>query len=112
MHKKFDFESGFFHLRILIALFVASAAVFVALFALAIPSELAVAPSLAEGSPTPTPTPGSALYDQYDNFATEEPVNIPSVDAETALDSFDSQASDDFIVPAGQTWQVTEVDML
>jgi hypothetical protein len=40
------------------------------------------------------------------------PVNIPSQDAETALDFFDSQAADDFIVPAGQTWQVTEVDVL
>jgi hypothetical protein len=49
---------------------------------------------------------------QYDNFATEEPVNIPSQDFETALDFFDSQAADDFIVPAGQTWQVTEVDVL
>ncbi len=112
MQKKFDSESRFFDLRILIALFVASAAVFVALLALAIPSELAVAPSLAEGSPTPTPNPASVLYDQYDNFATEEPVNIPSQDAETALDFFDSQVADDFIVPAGQTWEVTEVDVL
>ena len=40
------------------------------------------------------------------------PVNIPSQDAETALDFFDSQAADDFIVPAGQTWQVTEMDVL
>ncbi len=99
-------------MRILIALFVASAAVFFTLLALAIPSELAVAPSLEEGSPTPTPTPGAVLYDQYDNFATKEPVNIPSQDAETALDFFDSQAADDFIVPAGQTWHITEVDVL
>ena len=68
--------------------------------------------ALAEEGPTPTPTPGTVLYDQYDNFATEEPVNIPSQDAETALDFFDSQAADDFIVPAGQTWQVTDVDVL
>jgi hypothetical protein len=112
MHKKFAFESGFFHLRIVTTLFVAAAAVFVALFALAIPSELAVAPSLAEESATATPNPASVLYDQYDNTATEEPVNIPSQDAETALDFFDSQAADDFIVPAGQSWNVTEVDVL
>lgn len=68
--------------------------------------------AFAEGAPTPTPTPGPALYDQYDNVATEEPVDIPSQDAETALDFFDSQAADDFIVPAGQTWHVTEVDVL
>lgn len=68
--------------------------------------------AFAEGGPTTTPTPAPALYDQYDNFATEEPINIPSQDAETALDFFDSQAADDFIVPAGQTWHVTEVDVL
>ena len=112
MQKKFASESGFFALRVLLALFVVSAAVFMALFATANPSELAVDTALAEEGPTPTPTPGTVLYDQYDNFATEEPVNIPSQDFETALDFFDSQAADDFIVPAGQTWQVTEVDVL
>ena len=112
MPKKFASKSGFFDLRVVTALFVVSAAVFVALFATANPSELAVDTALAEGGPTPTPTPGTVLYDQYDNFATVEPVNIPSQDAETALDFFDSQAADDFIVPAGQTWQVTEVDVL
>jgi hypothetical protein len=67
------------------------------------------AAAFVEGGSTPTPAP--VLYDQYDNIATEEPVNIPSQDAETALDFFDSQAADDFIVPAGQTWDVTEVDV-
>jgi hypothetical protein len=86
--------------------------VLAALFATAIPSGLAVDTTLAETGPTPTPTPGNVLYDQYDNFSTEKTPNIPSQDAETALDFFDSQAADDFIVPAGQTWQVTEVDVL
>jgi hypothetical protein len=86
--------------------------VLAALFAAAIPSGLAVDTTLAEAGPTPTPTPGNVLYDQYDNFSTEKTPNIPSQDAETALDFFDSQAADDFIVPAGQTWQVTEVDVL
>lgn len=112
MQKKFASKSGFFDLRVLIALFVVSAGAAVALFATAIPSGLAVETALAEEGPTPTPTPGTVLYDQYDNFATKEPVNIPSQDAETALDFFDSQAADDFIVPAGQTWEITEVDVL
>jgi hypothetical protein len=112
MQKKFTSESGFFDLRVVTAPFVVSAAVFMALFATANPSELAVDTAPTEEGPTPTPTPGAVLYDQYDNFATEEPVNIPSQDFETALDFFDSQAVDDFIVPAGQTWQVTEVDVL
>ena len=105
-------QSRFFHLCVLAALFVVSAGAAVALFATAIPSGLAVDTALAEEGPTPTPTPGNVLYDQYDNFSTEKTPNIPSQDAETALDFFDSQAADDFIVPAGQTWQVTEVDVL
>ena len=105
-------QSRFLNLCILAALFVVAAGAAVALFATVIPSALAVDTALAVGGPTPTPTPGSILYDQYDNFATEEPVNIPSQDAETALDFFDSQVADDFIVPAGQTWEVTEVDVL
>jgi hypothetical protein len=112
MQKKFASESGFFDLRVVTALFVVSVAVFMALFATANPSERAVETALAGEGPTPTPTPGSILYDQYDNFSTEQTPNIPSQDAETALDFFDSQAADDFIVPAGQTWQVTEVDVL
>lgn len=105
-------QSRFFNLCVLAALFVVSAGAAVALFATAIPSELAVDTALAEAGPTPTPTPGNVLYDQYDNFSTEKTPNIPSQDAETALNFFDSQAADDFTVPAGQTWQVTEVDVL
>jgi hypothetical protein len=103
---------AFFDLRVLTALFVVSAGAAMALFGSTNPSGLVLETALPQGGPTPTPTPGSVLYDQYDNFATEEPPNIPSQDAETALDFFDSQAADDFIVPTGQTWQVTEVDVL
>jgi cell division septation protein DedD len=112
MQKKFAPESGFLRLSALTALFVVLAAVFVALFAAANPSGPVLQTVLAVEGPTPTPTPGTVLYDQYDNFATKEPPNIPSQDAETVLDFFDSQAADDFIVPPGQTWQVTEVDVL
>jgi hypothetical protein len=99
--------SGLPLLRVLIALLIISAGYN------GVSGETHVAKAaFAEGGLTPTPTPGPALYDQYDNIATEEPVDIPSQDAETALDFFDSQAADDFIVPAGQTWHVTEVDVL
>ena len=110
--QKFASESGFIHPLIVSALFVISAIAFLALLAAANPYGVTISPTLAEGSPTPTATPGTVLYDQYDNFATSEPVNIPSLDAETALDFFDSQVADDFVVPAGQVWQVTEVDVL
>ena len=112
MQKKFAPESAFFGLRALTALFVVLAAVFVALFATANPAGPVLQTVLLVEGPTPTPTPKTILYDQYDNFSTEKTPNIPSQDAETALDFFDSQAADDFIVPAGQTWQITEVDVL
>ena len=112
MQKKFAPESAFFGLRALTALFVVLAAVFVALFATANPAGPVLQTVLLVEGPTPTPTPETILYDQYDNFSTEKTPNIPSQDAETALDFFDSQAADDFIVPAGQTWQITEVDVL
>jgi hypothetical protein len=105
-------QSRFFNLCVLAALFAGSAGSAVALFATANPSGLAVYTALAEGGPTPTPTPGNVLYDQYDNFSTEKTPNIPSQDAETALDFFDSQAADDFIVPTGESWQINEVDVL
>lgn len=112
MQKKFAPESASFGLRALTALFVVLAAVFVALFATANPAGPVLQTVLVVEGPTPTPTPETILYDQYDNFSTEKTPNIPSQDAETALDFFDSQAADDFIVPAGQTWQITEVDVL
>jgi hypothetical protein len=111
LKRKSKSSFAFFNLRALMPLFVVAAGAFMVMFAMANSSELGFDPATA-GGPTPTPTPGSVLYDQYDNFATEEPVNIPSQDFEEALDFFDSQAADDFIVPAGQTWQVTEVDVV
>jgi hypothetical protein len=110
--RKFASESGFFDLRILISSFPCSAAAFIALFATATPWWLAADSAFVEAGPTATSAPARVLYDQYDSVAKKEPVNIPSQDAETALEFFDSQAADDFIVPAGQTWQVTEVDIL
>jgi hypothetical protein len=49
------------------------------------------------------------LYDQYDNanpagFATS------SQDFETANDAFDDDLADDFVVPAGGTWNVESID--
>ena len=48
------------------------------------------------------------FYDQYDNFGTS---SFPSQDFETALDNFDAQGADDFIVPSGEVWSLSEVDV-
>jgi hypothetical protein len=61
----------------------------------------------ALGIQTIPETPSVTLYDQYNNAGTASTV---SQDFETANNAFDNQLADDFVVPAGQTWQVTEVD--
>jgi len=42
---------------------------------------------------------GGILWDQYDNAATEPPINIGSQDFEPAFDTLDDQAADDFVLP-------------
>lgn len=42
---------------------------------------------------------GFPLWDQYDNPATEPPINIGSQDFEQAFDTLDDQAADDFVLP-------------
>jgi hypothetical protein len=57
--------------------------------------------------PAPPAAPNVTLYDQYDNIAG---TGTSSQDFETSLDAYDDQTADDFVVPAGQNWQVNEVD--
>ncbi len=52
--------------------------------------------------------PAVTLYDQYNNAGT---TGTNSQDFETAFDAFDDFTADDFVVPAGQTWNITEVDV-
>src|SRR6266550_3503174 len=56
--------------------------------------------------------PNVILYDQYDNATTNPPVDITSQDFETSFDQYDDQTADDFVVPSGQTWNVSEVDVM
>lgn len=77
-----------------------SAAVYAADLRSAAPEARAV-----EAPPPAVPT--AVLYDQMDNPATD---NVTSQDFEAAFDSFDSQAADDFVVPAAG-WSVTGIDV-
>src|SRR5438093_5987184 len=54
--------------------------------------------------------PNVVLYDQINNPA-PTPGGVTSQDFEAAFDPFDSFAADDIVVPAGQTWTITEVDV-
>jgi hypothetical protein len=45
--------------------------------------------------------PAVVLYDQYNNPATEPPLNIGSQKFEPAMAAFDDQAADDFVVTTG-----------
>ena len=58
---------------------------------------------------TPVPKfPAVTLYDQLNNAGT---VSTGSQDFEAVFDAFDDFTADDFVVPAGQTWNITEVDV-
>ena len=48
------------------------------------------------------------LYDQYDNAGATD---VTSQNFEATNDAFDTEAADDFVVPAGQAWNVTQADV-
>ena len=56
-------------------------------------------------------TVGPVLYDQLNGQATTNPADISSQDFETSLDAADSEAADDFVVPAGLTWSIDGIDV-
>jgi hypothetical protein len=53
--------------------------------------------------------PAVVLYDQINNPAL--PGGTTSQDFEPGFDQFDTFTADDFVVPAGQSWTITEVDV-
>ena len=57
--------------------------------------------------PRPPKAPQVVLYDQYDNASLTA---SSSQDFEAALDPFDDDLADDFVVPGGQTWCVQEIE--
>lgn len=68
----------------------------------------AAGPSITPAAPA---APTVVLYDQYDNQADAAPTEILSQDYEAAYDTFDSLAADDFVVPSGQSWSISGVDV-
>ena len=58
----------------------------------------------------PPARPGAVLYDQMDQPA-GTPGGVTSQDFEPSFDAFDTFTADDFVVPNGQTWNVTGVDV-
>jgi hypothetical protein len=77
-----------------------------------ISNDAAAAPATAVlVNPSLPPAPTVVLYDQYDNPA-PTPGGVTSQDFEPALNNYDSFAADDFVVPAGQIWNITEVDVI
>src|SRR5262249_30959618 len=65
------------------------------------------APALV--GPRPPRAPHVILYDQYDNAALN---STSSQNFEAAFDLFDDFLGDDFVVPGGETWNISEVDCL
>ena len=74
-------------------------------------SALAPAPDNGQTQSDQQPLPKSllnVLYDQTDGAAT---TGTRSQNFEAASSSFDLQAADDFVVPAGQTWTIQQVNV-
>jgi hypothetical protein len=70
----------------------------------------AAPPRLTTGLDSPSGAraarPANVLYDQYGSGMT----GVSSQQFEPAYAAYDAQAADDFVVPAGQTWTVNEVE--
>jgi hypothetical protein len=64
----------------------------------------------ASGSSSAGLSVGPVLYDQLNVQATVNPVDVASQDFEPSLDGADSEAADDFVVPAGRTWSIDGID--
>ncbi len=56
----------------------------------------------------PSQTTAAVLYDQNDN---DSGIGITSQNFEASFDIYDNQGADDFTVPAGFKWKLTEVDV-
>jgi len=54
------------------------------------------------------PLAGFTLYDQYNNASSAA---SSSQNFEAAQNAFDDEVADDFVVPAGQTWSISQVDV-
>jgi hypothetical protein len=52
--------------------------------------------------------PTVVLYDQYNNAGVDW---ISSQDFESAMNTYDDMAADDFVVPAGAQWTITEIEV-
>jgi hypothetical protein len=76
----------------------------------------------ADGAPRPalvtrghfvhrTIRPSSAVT-LYDQTARDSGISIVSQNFESTFDAYDCQAADDFVVPDGAKWRVTEIDIL
>lgn len=76
-----------------------------ATFCLASKSLAAQEETLPPANPT---APAAVLYDQMDSPSTSV---ITSQNFEADLDAFDSQAADDFVVPAGLAWTISTVEV-
>src|SRR5436190_3831079 len=70
-----------------------------------------VTPDATPITPTPTPPPSPSpgcgvLYDQLNNLAA---FSTNSQDFEVSFDAYDDELADDFVVPGGETWTITQM---
>jgi hypothetical protein len=100
-------QEGFLMKQVPLLLLVVTLLLSVGLTFAATPTKSA--PEKRSTSALPAPAaPNVVLYDQYDNAGA---LAVSSQDYETAYDTIDSFVADDFVVPAGETWNIDEVDV-
>src|SRR5439155_24828468 len=72
------------------------------------PASPPASPTTSSSSTGPRASTAAVLYDQYNNTAS---LDVTSQNFEAAYDAYDDEAADDFVVPAGQSWQISRVDV-
>jgi hypothetical protein len=124
MKKNRTAESAFLNLCVLIGVLVFFAAIVLALAqpntgkrstaadTAQIPVTSSANERQADALPMPEFLTGGVLWDQYDNPATEPPINIGSQDFEPTLDASDDQAADDFVFTFPQNNCITGVRVM
>ena len=96
-------------LRVLIVITIVAVVAALALPAAAAPSRRPTTSAGGGGGGGASGGPSAlavTLYDQLDNDSAD---GVTSQNFEADFDSFDAQAADDFVIPAGETWSITDL---
>jgi hypothetical protein len=95
-----------------IALLAATASVACMAQGLAFGAERHIALTSTGSHPRPISLMAGKTTTLYDQSGNDNGIAIVSQNFESSLDQYDSQGADDFTIPRGQTWIVSEIDVI